>query len=159
MNKAYLLTGGNKGNRRGFLLQAKNEIERHCGSILQQSALYQTAAWGKTDQEDFLNQVLLVQTNLNVQAVMLTILHIEEMMGRVRSEKYGPRNIDIDILFFNNEIIHEPALTIPHPQIQNRRFVLEPMNEIAATLIHPVFQKTIHELLLECKDELGVKKL
>jgi 2-amino-4-hydroxy-6-hydroxymethyldihydropteridine diphosphokinase len=159
MNKAYLLTGGNKGDRRSFLQEAKKEIDSHCSSIVQQSALYQTAAWGKTDQEDFLNQVLLLETQLNAQALMQTILQIEELMGRVRSEKYGPRIIDIDILFFNHDIIHEPALIIPHPQIQNRRFVLEPMNEIAPEFIHPVFQKTIHELLIECKDELGVKKI
>ena len=159
MNNAYLLTGGNKGDRRRFLLEAKKEIKSHCGSILQQSALYETAAWGKTDQEDFLNQVFLVETKLGAHALMQVILQIEERMGRLRTEKYGPRTIDIDILFFNHQTIHEPSLIIPHPQIQNRRFVLEPMNEIAPEFIHPVFQKPIHQLLLECKDESGVKKI
>jgi 2-amino-4-hydroxy-6-hydroxymethyldihydropteridine diphosphokinase len=159
MNKAYLLTGGNKGDRRGFLQQAKEQVTLHCGRILKESSLYQTAAWGKTDQDDFLNQVLLVETLLTPQQLMNTILDIEEKMGRVREEKYGPRFIDIDILFFNDEIIDEPALIIPHPQIQNRRFVLEPLNEIAAEFVHPSLHKKIHRLLLECPDKLDVKKI
>ncbi|MBS1934766.1 MAG: 2-amino-4-hydroxy-6-hydroxymethyldihydropteridine diphosphokinase [Bacteroidetes bacterium] len=159
MNKTFLLTGGNKDDRRGFLQHAKNEIGLHCGKILQESSLYETAAWGKTDQDDFLNQVLLVETSLTAHALMKTILNIEERMGRVREEKYGPRFIDIDILFFNDDIVHEQALIIPHPQIQYRRFVLEPLNEIAGNFVHPVLQKNIHTLLEECVDKLDVKKI
>jgi len=123
------------------------------------SSLYESAAWGKTDQPDFLNQTLLLQTGLTAQNLMRTILDIEEKMGRKRIQQYGPRTIDIDILFFNEEIIDEPSLVIPHPQIQNRRFTLVPMDELAPGLIHPVLHKSIHQLLQECTDPLDVKKI
>ena len=90
---------------------------------------------------------------------MQGILDVEKKMGRLRSQKFSQRTIDIDILFFNKEIINQSQLVVPHPEIQNRRFVLVPMNEIAAQFIHPVLQKTIHTLLKECMDELDVKKL
>jgi 2-amino-4-hydroxy-6-hydroxymethyldihydropteridine diphosphokinase len=159
MNKAYLLIGGNEGNRFFYLKQALLQIERFCGEIVQQSSLYETAAWGKTDQPAFLNQVLLVHTRLDASELMAAILQVEETLGRKRIEKYGSRTIDIDILFFNNEIINQPQLQIPHQEIQNRRFALEPMNEIAPGLLHPVLHKTIQQLLLECGDKLDVKKI
>ena len=159
MNKAYLLTGGNEGNRLSHLLQAITNIEKYCGEIAARSSLYESAAWGKTDQPDFLNQTLLLHTNLNAQNLMRTILDIEEKMGRKRVRQYGSRTIDIDILFFNNEIIDAPSLVIPHPQIQNRRFTLVPMDELAPGLIHPVLLKSIHQLLEECTDPLDVKKI
>jgi len=159
MNKLYLLIGGNEGNRFSNLKQAVTNIEIFCGELLLQSSLYETAPWGKTDQLSFLNQALLVQTSLDAPTVMKTILGIEEKMGRKRTEKYGSRIIDIDILFFNNEILHLPQLKIPHPEIQNRRFVLVPMNEIASSYIHPGLHKTIRELLDECPDHLSVKKI
>jgi len=159
MNQAYLLTGGNEGNRLSHLLQAITNIEKYCGEITVRSSLYESAAWGKTDQPDFLNQTLLLQTRLTAQNLMRTILDIEKKMGRKRVRQYGPRTIDIDILFFNDEIIDEPSLIIPHPQIQNRRFTLVPMNEIAPGLIHPVLHKSIHRLLQECADPLDVKKI
>ena len=90
---------------------------------------------------------------------MLAILAIEKKMGRIRTLKNAPRIIDIDILFFNKEIIAQPNLVIPHPQIQNRRFVLIPLNELSANFIHPVLQKTIHQLLRVCPDKLAVKKI
>jgi 2-amino-4-hydroxy-6-hydroxymethyldihydropteridine diphosphokinase len=159
MNKAYLLTGGNEGDKLGCLAQAKNDIEKEAGKILTQSALYETAAWGKTDQPSFLNQVLYIETLLDASALMIKLLQVEEKMGRKRLEKYGPRIIDIDILFFNSAIINEKDLIIPHPQIQNRRFVLEPMNELSPEFMHPVLHKTIHQLLMACEDKLDVKKL
>ena len=159
MNKAYLLIGGNEGNRLFHLKQAVTNIEIFCGEILILSSLYETAPWGRSDQPAFLNQALLIQTPLQAAALMQSILQIEEEMGRKRIEKYGPRSIDIDILFFNNDIIDQPQLKIPHPEIQNRRFVLEPMNEIAPSLLHPLLGKTIQELLSKCPDQLGVKKI
>lgn len=159
MNKAYLLIGGNEGDRFFYLNQALLNIERFCGKIVQRSAIYETAAWGKTDQSAFLNQALMVHTALDPAALMATILQVEEKLGRRRVEKYGSRTIDIDILFFNNEIIHQPGLQVPHPQVQNRRFALEPMHEIAPGLMHPVLHKTIGQLLLECPDKLDVKKI
>jgi 2-amino-4-hydroxy-6-hydroxymethyldihydropteridine diphosphokinase len=159
MNKAYLLTGGNEGDRYLNMQQARTNIELICGQILQVSALYETAPWGKTDQPDFLNQVLLIETVLSPRALMETIFSIEETGGRLRTVKNAPRTIDIDILFYNNLILDEPGLTIPHPRIAQRRFVLEPLNELSPGLIHPVIRKTISQLLLECKDELAVKKI
>jgi len=158
MNEAFLLTGGNIGDRKNYLWRAKKEIEERCGKILKQSSIYETAAWGKEDQEAFLNQVLKIETGLSSEELLHTILKVEEDLGRKRDLKYGPRIIDIDILFFNNEVIDLHGLKIPHPQIQNRKFVLVPLNEIAAEKIHPVFQKTVSRLLSECPDPLTVNK-
>ncbi|MBS1600158.1 MAG: 2-amino-4-hydroxy-6-hydroxymethyldihydropteridine diphosphokinase [Bacteroidetes bacterium] len=159
MNKIYLLIGGNEGNRFSYLKQAITNIEIFCGELLKTSSIYETAPWGKTDQDLFLNQALLIQSALDPVSTMNTVLEIEKKMGRKRIEKYGSRIIDIDILFFNNEIVNIPQLKIPHPEIQNRRFVLTPMNEIAPTFMHPVLRKTVHELLEECPDQLAVKKI
>ena len=134
-------------------------IEKKIGKIIRQSGLYQTAAWGKTDQPDFLNQVIVADTKLTAAQTMETILSIETAMGRIRTEKNAPRIIDIDILFFNKEIIHKKNLSVPHPSIHLRRFVLVPLNEIAPNFIHPVLQKTNHQLLMKCPDELNVKKI
>jgi 2-amino-4-hydroxy-6-hydroxymethyldihydropteridine diphosphokinase len=123
------------------------------------SSIYETAAWGKNDQPAFLNQVLEIETALSPPQLLKTILAIEENIGRVRQEKYGPRIIDIDILLFNDEVLHLPMLKIPHPQLQNRRFVLVPLAEIAPDLIHPVFKKTIAELLAICPDKLEVSRI
>jgi 2-amino-4-hydroxy-6-hydroxymethyldihydropteridine diphosphokinase len=158
MNEVYLLTGGNTGNRLEYLSKAKEQIEKRCGSILKASSVYETAAWGKEDQGAFLNQVLKVETNLHPEEVLKTILQIEEYLGRKRELKYGPRTIDIDILFFNDKIINRRALKIPHPQMQNRRFVLVPLNEIAPGKVHPTLHKTISQLLAECPDPLAVNK-
>jgi len=122
------------------------------------SAIYQTAAWGNTDQPDFLNQVIIVQTKLTAWQTMQSILQIEKEMGRLRTVKNAPRIIDIDILFFNKEIIHTVELTVPHPQLQNRRFVLVPLNELSPNFKHPALKKNIHQLFIHCTDKLNVKK-
>ncbi|HEX8676549.1 MAG TPA: 2-amino-4-hydroxy-6-hydroxymethyldihydropteridine diphosphokinase [Segetibacter sp.] len=158
MNDAYLLTGGNIGDRLVSLQQACMKIEKQAGIVLKKSAVYETAAWGITDQNLFLNQVLLVSTSLPPEELLHTLLHIEQELGRKRIVKMGPRVIDIDILFYNNEIISTPVLTVPHPQIANRRFVLTPLNEIAPGFVHPGLQKTIAELLEICPDNLEVRK-
>ncbi|HEY1871784.1 MAG TPA: 2-amino-4-hydroxy-6-hydroxymethyldihydropteridine diphosphokinase [Chitinophagaceae bacterium] len=158
MNNAYLLLGGNIGNREKNFEQAKNLIRQYCGEIVQSSSLYETAAWGKTNQPSFLNQALQLGTELNAPGLMEEILKIEEIMGRKRKEKYGPRIIDIDILLFNDEQYNDPFLKIPHPEMQNRRFALMPLAEIAGNIKHPVLKKSIFQLLEECKDELPVKK-
>ena len=158
MNEAFLLTGGNMGKRLDYLFQAKEQIERRCGPVLVESSVYESAAWGLESQAAFLNQVLKIETTLGSEALLKTILEIEEDLGRKRNLRYGPRTIDIDILFFNDDITARKGLTIPHPQIQNRRFALIPLNEIAADKIHPVLQKTISQLLHECPDLLEVNK-
>lgn len=159
MSKAYLLIGGNLGDRAANLQQAIALISEQCGPVIRSSSLYETAAWGLTEQPSFLNQALEIETKLNARQLMRKILNIEEEMGRVRKEKFGPRIIDIDILFFNDEIHDMRFLKIPHPEIQNRRFVLTPMNEIAAGFEHPVLKKTITQLLEECPDNLEVKRI
>ena len=156
MNKAYLLLGSNIGDRLSNLKKAKQLLKKQVGEVIECSSIYETASWGKTAQPDFLNQVLLIETKLTAAQIMEQILFIENEMGRVRTEKNASRIIDIDILFFNEEIIETKNVIIPHPQIQNRNFVLYPLDELAPQLKHPVLKKTIHELLLECKDILPV---
>ena len=159
MNKSFLLTGGNVGNRLENLQQAVELLAKYCGRILQRSSVYETEAWGKTDQPNFLNQVLEIETEMKPESLMDEILKIEQLMGRIRNEKYGPRIIDIDILFFNKEIITRPGLVIPHPELQNRRFVLIPLAELAPQFEHPVLKKSISELLKDCPDKLNVNKI
>jgi 2-amino-4-hydroxy-6-hydroxymethyldihydropteridine diphosphokinase len=158
MNKAYLLTGGNMGDREENLRQALQLIGTHCGAIRTVSFIYETAAWGNTDQPAFLNQAIELDTDLNARQLIRKVLKLEKMMGRVREEKYGPRIIDIDILLFNDEKHNYHFLKLPHPEMQNRRFVLVPLAEIAPQLVHPVLQKNITELLAGCPDQLEVKK-
>jgi 2-amino-4-hydroxy-6-hydroxymethyldihydropteridine diphosphokinase len=159
MNSAYLVTGGNIGNRQDQLSHAARLIQERCGVIIDKSSLYETAAWGKTDQENFLNQALVVETSLNARDLLNEILYIENLMGRDRLEKYGPRIIDIDIIFFNHQIIKENGLVVPHPEMSHRRFVLEPLNEVIPAYIHPIYYKTVSQLLKECDDALPVKKI
>lgn len=158
MNLVYLLIGGNLGNRQENLALTIDLVTNRCGSLLKQSSVYETAAWGKTDQPDFLNQVLLVDTPYAPEPLLRHILAVEQDLGRFRGEKYGPRTMDIDILLFNNEIITVPGLTIPHSRMASRRFVLAPLAEIAGKLIHPITGKTIDQMLLECADHLPVDK-
>ena len=159
MNTAYLLIGGNLGNRKENFSRAISLINEQCGTVTRASSIYETEAWGNTDQPSFLNQALEIKTDLNARQLMRKILKIEKIMGRVRKEKLGPRIIDIDILFFENEIHDLRFLKIPHPEIQNRRFVLVPLAEINSSLQHPVLKKSIAQLLEECPDNLEVKKI
>ena len=141
------------------LITAIRFIEKQLGAIIAQSGIYQTAAWGNTNQPDFLNQVIIVETELPANKTLQTILAIEKKMGRIRTVKNAPRIIDIDILFFNKEIIHQKDLIVPHPEIQNRRFVLVPLLELSPDFTHPLLHKTIHQLLTDCPDLLNVKKI
>ena len=159
MSTAYLLIGGNLGNRKDNLQKAVTLINVQCGSLIKLSSVYETAAWGITDQPLFLNQAVEISTSLNARQLMTKILTIETDIGRVRNEKLGPRIIDIDILLFEDEIHDLPFLKIPHPELQNRRFVLTPLAEIDPELQHPVLKKSISQLLEECPDNLEVKKI
>jgi 2-amino-4-hydroxy-6-hydroxymethyldihydropteridine diphosphokinase len=159
MNIAYLLIGGNMGDRRMNLATARHLIDQQCGTIFRTSSIYETAAWGNQDQPAFLNQALEVYTPLNARQLMRRILKTEKLMGRIREEKYGPRIIDIDILLFNNEVHNLHFLKLPHPELPNRRFALVPLVEIAPDIVHPVSKKTMSALLDACVDPLPVKKL
>ena len=158
MKKAYLLTGGNLGDRVAMLAMARDLIAEHCGQLTAVSSLYETAAWGKEDQPCFLNQALEIETGLPARQLLRRILKLEKKMGRERKEKYGPRLIDIDILIYADEVHDYPLLKVPHPELPNRRFALLPLSEIAADLQHPVMKKPIQTLLNDCKDPLDVKK-
>lgn len=156
MNKAYLLLGSNEGDRIGWFNKAIDILGNTAGNIIAKSSLYETEAWGKEDQPDFLNMAICIETELEAEKLLETILETEENLGRHRTVKWGQRTIDIDILFYNNDIINSSQLTVPHPFIQERRFALVPLNEIASRLIHPQLQKSINILLNECPDKLEV---
>jgi len=157
--RSFLLLGSNQGDAASYLAEARKAIAALAGAIIHTSSIYQTSAWGKTDQPDFLNQVIEIVAEGSASYLLTTILSIENQMGRVRNEKWGTRIIDIDILFFGNHCVEEPDLQIPHPQIPYRRFTLIPLVEIAPDFIHPVSGKSNRQLLDECTDLLPVKKL
>lgn len=154
--QVFLSLGGNLGNTQEIFEACYPLIENKVGAILQQSSLYRTAAWGLQDQADFVNQVLLVTTELIPEAILVAIQAIEKDFGRERKVTWGPRTLDLDILFVDQQIIQTANLQVPHPHIQNRKFILIPMNEIAADYEHPVLNKSIAELLLETKDTSAV---
>jgi 2-amino-4-hydroxy-6-hydroxymethyldihydropteridine diphosphokinase len=159
MNNVFLLLGSNLGDRKLFLQQAILHIAYDIGPTQKISSVYETQSWGKTDEPDYLNMVVELKTELSAQTILDKILAIEQVMGRVREEKWGSRIIDIDILYYNDAIINEPGLHLPHPQLHNRRFALEPLAEIAPDFIHPVLKKNNLWLKNELKDSLIVKKL
>jgi 2-amino-4-hydroxy-6-hydroxymethyldihydropteridine diphosphokinase len=159
MNTAYLLIGGNMGDTKQNLEKACSLINDQCGHVSKLSSLYKTAAWGNTEQPDFLNQALEIKTLLNARQLIRRILKIEKQMGRIRKEKYGPRIIDIDILLYNEETHEMPFLKVPHPELHNRRFALTPLAEIAPTVLHPGLKKNISELLNICPDQSAVEKI
>jgi 2-amino-4-hydroxy-6-hydroxymethyldihydropteridine diphosphokinase len=157
---AYLLLGGNLGNREANLELAVSLLNEKVGEVVSVSALYKTAAWGKTDQPAFLNQAVALRTSLTALEVLTKALAIEQDLGRVRKDKWGERLIDIDLILFGDEIIDIPGkLQVPHPHMQNRRFVMEPLAEIAPEVIHPVLGKTMLNISQNINDPLTVKKL
>jgi 2-amino-4-hydroxy-6-hydroxymethyldihydropteridine diphosphokinase len=159
MIDVFLLLGTNLGDRNLYLNTAITLIENDISPVTAKSPVYETQSWGKTDQPDYLNQVILLQTTLSAQEILQRILKIETDMGRRREEKWGSRIIDIDILFYGNELINEPNLIVPHPELHNRRFTLEPLGILAPHLVHPLLNKTILELISNLKDDLIVKKV
>ncbi|NOT76913.1 MAG: 2-amino-4-hydroxy-6-hydroxymethyldihydropteridine diphosphokinase [Cyclobacteriaceae bacterium] len=158
MVRAFLLLGSNQGDRRQYIDAAFLEIHS-LGSDAYHSSMYETAAWGKEDQSPFLNQVVVLTTGLSPEDLLRAILSIESGLGRIRMEKWGSRTIDIDILFYGEEIISQPDLVVPHPAIAQRRFTLEPMAELVPEMIHPVLKKSMRQLLDECTDTLPAIKI
>ena len=158
MNKVYLLLGSNLGNRSDHVNLAREQINATIGPVITESSIYETESWG-FEGADFLNQCILIETGLEPQKVMDEIIRIENNLGRVRAGKgYENRTVDIDILFYNDEIISTTDLVIPQKDLESRRFVLEPLNEIASGLVHPVINSSIRLLLSECKDRSKVAK-
>ncbi len=154
----FLLLGSNAGDRSGQLSLAEESIEREAGSIIARSKTYETAPWGKADQPNFLNKALHLESLLSPIELLFTIQGIENSLGRTRQEKWGARSMDIDIIYFDDMIIHITGLVVPHPHLSERRFVLVPLAEISPEFVHPVFQKSNLELLTECGDTLSVKE-
>jgi len=155
----FLSLGSNLGNQENNLSTAVGEIAIRCGKVVAASSLYKTAAWGKTDQPDFLNQVVAIETALVPAKLLTAILEIEKNMGRIRTELWGERIIDIDILFYNKHVVDVEGLIIPHSALTQRRFVLAPLNELAPDFVHPVLNKKVHQLLEACEDKLLVVKI
>ncbi len=158
MNTAYLALGSNQGNREQALEKALTRIEETCGYVTQASSVYETAAWGLELQPDFLNMVVCINSGFAAEKLLQLIQKIENELHRKRAVTWGPRTIDIDILFYNADIINTPDLVVPHPRLQDRRFVLVPLVEIAPDLVHPLLHKTTTELLEICPDKLEVSK-
>lgn len=158
-NGIFLLLGSNLGDPADNLKRAGDEIRSRIGEITTSSSIYKTEPWGITDQPVFLNQVVDVKTTLLPASLLDTISAIERSFGRIRKRKWGERIIDIDILFYKDEIIHSERLDIPHRGIPFRRFTLEPLCEIAADFIHPEMKKSVAELLVACDDISAVEKV
>jgi len=159
MFTAYLSIGGNLGDRLTNLKRCVELIIKNIGVIKEKSSVYETNAWGNENQPDFLNIVVSVETVLDPYELLEQIHNIELKLGRNRLQHWGQRTIDIDILFYDQMVINIDNLTIPHPFIQERMFVLEPLNEIFPKFIHPILKKSVKELYKECKDKLSVRKL
>ncbi|PQA53806.1 2-amino-4-hydroxy-6-hydroxymethyldihydropteridine diphosphokinase [Siphonobacter curvatus] len=159
MLNVFLLLGANLGDRLATFQQARKRIENTIGPIRVQSSLWETAAWGLTDQPAFLNQVIEVNTEWEPLELLRRTQAIETELGRVRKEKWGARLIDIDLLYYGTEVVRDPELSIPHPYLAERRFTLVPLAEIAPDFVHPVLQLTQQRLLEICTDNSSVLRV
>ena len=160
MNKLYILLGGNLGDKRTVFSEVQDKLNDRVGKITEQSSIYETEPWGFESSDIFWNQALEISTPLSPEEVLVQTQQIELELGRTgKTDQYDSRIIDIDILFYDDQIIHLENLIIPHPRLQERKFALVPLCEIAPELIHPVFQKSIRQLLDECQDTLWIEKV
>ncbi len=159
MKVVYLGLGSNKGERISFIKKAISEIELlPCTEVFISGAIYETEPWGNIEQDDYLNTAIGIRTELKAEDLLKELKRIEKLIGRIEKRKWSEREIDIDLLFYGDEIIEKENMKVPHGQIENRRFVLVPMNEIAPELIHPVIKKSISQLLDSTSDKLNVFK-
>ncbi len=154
MNGIYLLLGSNIGNRLAYLKEAATLLSKENIIIIEESSIYETEPWGPKDQDWFLNVILEISTSYDPKELLEVVLKIESELGRVRKEKWGERCIDIDILYFKNEVVDDTNLSIPHLGIPNRKFTLMPLAEMCPLEKHPTLDKTQMELLAECTDPL-----
>ena len=159
MVNVFLGLGANKGDRLKFLTDAVNELEKNPDiKVIKSSSIYETEPWGNKTLSKFLNSVIEIETELKSLELLQELKQVEKEVGRSGNEKWTDREIDIDILFYGSNIVHNPALDIPHSEVQNRRFVLVPLKEIAPEFIHPVLNKSIMELLEITGDDSGVNE-
>ena len=158
MNIVFLQLGSNLGDREMLLQDAIVAIEERVGGVIKISKVYESTPWRVEGQENYLNQILKVKTELQADDVLLIILDIEKNLGRLRLEKWGERLIDIDIIFYNDSIIETAELCVPHKHMHERMFVLTPLHNIAPEMVHPKYNKTIDELLQLCTDTELVKE-
>ena len=159
MAKLFLLLGGNLGDKAKIFKKARTRLEDELGKMIRHSSVYETEPWGFQSDDLFWNQVLVLETRLSPPDVLKITKTIEVELGRVRkAERYSSRMIDIDLLFYDDLVFHGSELELPHSRMIDRRFVLEPLAEIAPDMLHPVFRKTIIELLENCTDQLKVIK-
>ena len=154
----YLALGTNLGDRQQNLKQALQKLPPQI-TVLNTSRLYETAPAYVIDQPAFLNMALKGQTNLSPEELLIYLKHIEDEMGRQQTIRYGPRIIDLDILFFDDWVLNTPDLQIPHPRLAERGFVLYPLADIAANLVHPVYHKTVKELLDALPEDAGIMQV
>ena len=160
MERIFLGLGGNVGNVAMAFDNAIENIETEIGKVINKSKRYKTEPWGIKTQENFLNMVLEIETELTPDEILSQIIDIEKKMGRYRDKQnqFGPRTIDIDILFYGDKIIRNNKLIIPHPRLHLRNFVLTPLKDIAPDLVHPVLRKNIKTLFKELPDDSRVEK-
>ena len=154
--RVFISLGTNLGDRIENLKKAIHSIDVQLGEIIKASSIYETTPWGKSNQPDFLNQVVLIQSDKSPSDCLDILSTIEQQLGRKREEKWGARIIDLDLLYVDNEVNQTEKLTLPHPGIPLRRFVLVPLVEIAPEFIHPQLKKNQQQLLTECQDKLEV---
>jgi 2-amino-4-hydroxy-6-hydroxymethyldihydropteridine diphosphokinase len=159
MNEVFLLLGSNEGDRLNWLQKAIELLCKNVGKVTDSSPVYETAAWGLQEQQSFYNLVLKMETIQDVLQLLSSIQNIEHICGRQRTQKWGARTLDIDILYFNSDIIEKETLKVPHPFLAERRFTLVPLVEIAAEKVHPALHKTNEQLLIECSDQLPVTRI
>ena len=152
--------GSNSANKLEMMQRARILLHVFLGPIVKASSIYRTDPWGITEQDTFLNQVVQVNTEASIDEVIDQIDYTEQMLGKQKSkEKYGPRNIDIDLLFFDDIIYNQDEYRIPHPRLHLRNFVLTPLTEILPDLVHPEFKKSVSELSHQCPDSAAVERI
>jgi 2-amino-4-hydroxy-6-hydroxymethyldihydropteridine diphosphokinase len=159
-HRVFLCIGGNLGDRLANLEETRFFIDCNFGSILQESSIYESPGWQMTDVPAFLNQVLEIETDLTWQALLDEIRELEEFYGKPkRKDEYLSREMDVDVLFYDDLILSEDEMVVPHPRLTQRKFVLLPLSEIAGELVHPIEKKSVLELLKECDDTSELTKI